>query len=88
MKDKDGEKKEEREKKRIAKASRIKMSASATHTQMDKETRLARTIPARNASENHISGRCVVNWSCNCDADVGGLAACIGAFHDSINFRW
>ena len=45
---------------------------SPAHIQIERETKLARTIPARNASENHISGSWVVNWSFNRDV-VGGL---------------
>lgn len=44
---------------------------SPAHIQIEREIKLARTIPARNASENHISGSWA-NWSCNRDV-VGGL---------------
>src|SRR5688572_22665374 len=77
-----------RGKKRVEMASSREIIESATQAQRGRETSLAKIIPARKASENHINGRCVVNWSCNRDADIGRLAACISAFHDSINFRW
>ena len=56
---------------------------SPVHIQIEREAKLARTIPARNASENHISGSCVVSRSW-IGLDVGGFAACIDGFHDSI----
>src|SRR5687768_16174092 len=42
---------------------------STAHVQIERETKLARTIPPRKASENHISGSWV---SCSCNLDVGG----------------
>ena len=55
-------------------------------TQIESETRLAKTIPARKTSENHINGSCVVSRS-DMRLDVGGLAACIDGIHDSIELH-
>ena len=58
---------------------------SPVHIQIERETKLARTIPARNASENHISGSWV---NCSCmRLDVEGVAACIDVFHHSIELK-
>ena len=61
---------------RVAKASERKTIENATQAQTGRDTRLARIIPAMNASENHISGRCVINCS-GIRLVVGGFAACM-----------
>src|SRR5687768_479955 len=58
---------------------------SPTHIQIEREIKLARTIPMRNASENHISGSWV---SCSCmRLGLEGIAACIVVFHHSIELK-
>src|SRR6266511_1101895 len=53
-------------------------TVSAIQTQMENDTRLARTIPARKASENHISGSRDI---CSCTRfHVRGFVACIVPF--------
>jgi hypothetical protein len=86
-----GEKRKDREGKRGARTReritrRIVTIISAIQTKMCREIRLASTIPARNASENHISGSRVVSCSCM-RLDMGELAACIVVFHDSIELN-
>src|SRR4026208_1594033 len=87
---KNGETKKGREGRRRARRreTRIRRSAKtkrAIHTKIWRDTRLARTIPARKASENHTSGSRVV--SCSCMRLRGGVsAACIDVFHHSIEF--
>jgi hypothetical protein len=54
--------------------------------QIESETKLAKTIPPRKASENHISGSCVVSRSCM-RFDAGVFAACIDGFHHSIELH-
>src|SRR5688500_827102 len=58
---------------------------SPTHIQIEREIKPARTIPMRNASENHISGSWV---SCSCmRLGLEGIAACIVVFHHSIELK-
>jgi hypothetical protein len=61
----------------------IETTISAIQTKIWKERRLAKTIPAKKASENHTSGSRVVSCSCK-RLIVEGFAACIGVFHHSI----
>ena len=91
MKAKGGERKEESVALRLSKGGKKRMKRARTrkniespaHIQIEREIKLARTIPARNASENHISGSFVVNCSCM-RLDAEELAACIDVFHHSI----
>ena len=58
----------------------------AIQTKMCRESRLAKTIPARKASENHTKGSRVVSCSC---IRLGGevFATCIVIFHHSIELN-
>ena len=70
----------------MKRARRRNNSESPAHIQIEREIKLAKTMPARKASENHISGSCVVNCSCM-RLDVDELAACIVVFHHSIELK-
>jgi hypothetical protein len=63
----------------------MEKTARPIQPQNEKETRLARTIPPRKASENHISGSRVINDS-GMRVVVEGFTACIVVFHHSIEF--
>ena len=67
----------------ISKTAKI---TSAAQTNICREIRLARTIPARNAMENHTNGSFVDNppWI---RIIVEGFSVCIVDFHDSIELN-